>query len=124
MTTTTDEIKAIYGNASSLTDLQIESVCTMVSELVAELLASVDYSATMANAIERYLVAHFLVIAHDQGGITRKRTGTSEEEYRSLSTDTQGLASTLFGQQALALDFKGALTKLSANSIKAEFRVI
>lgn len=124
MTTSVDEIKAIYSGANALTDTQIESVIVLVSELVGELFINSGYSDVMTNAIERYMVAHYLAVAYDNGGVTRKRVGTSEEEYRTLSTDATGLASTIFGQQAQALDIKGVLVKMAANPVRAEFRVI
>ncbi len=124
MTVTVAEVKHICGMANALQDTLIQGVITMVSDLAVELFTTSGYSATMQNAIERYLVAHYLTIAYDQGGLARKRTGTSEEEYRTLSTEATGLALTIYGQQAQALDVKGALTSMSVKPTRAEFRVI
>lgn len=129
MAITIDEIKTFYPPASNLSDAQINMAIAIVNEISVEYLAPCGYSAEAIKSIELYLAAHFLQINYasgtdGSGAIIRKRTGDSEEQYRSVSNDAQGLMSTVYGQQGLALDFKGCLAPLTAQSIKAQFRVI
>tara|TARA_Y100000114_G_scaffold145913_1_gene156031 strand:+ start:415 stop:804 length:390 start_codon:yes stop_codon:yes gene_type:complete len=129
MAITIDEIKTFYPPAADLTDAQINMAIAIVDEISAEYLAPCGYTPEMQHSIELYLAAHFLQVNYASGvdgagSIIRKRTGESEEQYRAVSNDAKGLMSTIYGQQGLALDFKGCLTPLVAQSIKAQFRVI
>jgi hypothetical protein len=75
--------------------------------------------------ISIYLAAHFATLAIERGGLTRLKTGTSEEEYNTLfGRSDQGFRLTRYGQQAVALDTSGILDLMSRQSLQAEFRVV
>ena len=125
MSTTIPEVRAICAVAQSLTDAQVQALIDFATSLTSEWLVGSGYSTVILNAIDRFLAAHFMVLAYDQGGLVRKSTGSSEEQYRELSNDAAGLGSTIYGQQALALDLNGILSAMSTKSnTKAQFRVI
>ena len=125
MTVTVSEVRAIYNNAAPLQDIQIQAVIGFVDTLSAEWFTGIDYSATMLNAIQRFMVAHFLSVGFENGGVILKKTGQSEEQYNPLTRDAAGLGASIYGQQAMALDVKGILSAMAAKtSAKANFRVI
>lgn len=127
MTIVAQDIANVYSLAQELLTADasaLDTFVTIANNLGSTLLANCGYSADYQKIIEQYIGAHYVALAHENGGLVRKRTGDSEERYRELSTETYGLATTLFGQQAISLDTCGALASLSTKGLQAQFRVI
>ena len=99
------EVRAIIDVDTTITDLA--PFITIANLLVEDKLASSGTSEAMLKEIERWLAAHFVAIRDPRaksesiGGISVSYFGQAGE----------GLKSTLYGQQALALDLSGALAK-------------
>jgi len=100
------EVLAIIDVDSTITDLT--PFITIANLLVTEKLSTI-HSDDMLKEIERWLAAHFVAIRDPRaksesiGGISISYGGNMNGE---------GLRSTLYGQQVLALDFSGTLAKL------------
>jgi hypothetical protein len=81
-------------------------------------------SEPILTQIEIFLAAHFATLAVERGGLTREQQGQSSESYQMVSTRQTGLASTRFGQQALALDSTGTLAAVGSTKLRALFTVV
>jgi len=124
MAVTPEEVKGIYLEVSNLTDAQIQPFIDVTDAVSAKFLVSSTYSPDLIKSIELYLTAHYLSVSMEKGGLERKKTGDSEERYRSLSTEQSGIALSVYGQQALALDYDGELASLASSELSAQFRVV
>ena len=118
-----DELKD-YLNLSANETRNISIFLEMGNTLVEEMLATSGLSSRMLKLIELNLAAHFAVLSLEKGGLTRQKTGESEEGYRQDFTSKPNLSMTRYGQQAVALDSTGVLSSLNAPVGKAEFRVV
>lgn len=92
--------------------------------IIDEDFADVSLTQARADAITLNLAAHFSAIGLEKGGLTQQIVGKSEERYIGINNKNSGLALTRFGQQALALDTTGTLSKYATSPVKAEFEVI
>lgn len=92
--------------------------------IVEEDLVGKGLTAARLTQIEIFLAAHFATLAKEGGGIVRTSVGESAETYRTVKESYQGLTSTRFGQQAIALDTTGILASQGSGGMKAEFRVV
>jgi len=92
--------------------------------IVEEDLVGSGLSEARLTQIEIFLAAHFATLAKEGGGIVRTSAGESAETYRTVKEAYQGLTSTRFGQQAIALDTTGTLVSQGSGGMKAEFRVV
>ena len=81
-----------------------------------------ELSEAMLAKIELYLAAHFVALTEEGGGVVRTSFGDSADSYANIYE--AGFQSTRYGQQALALDTTGTLTRISKPTMKAEFRVV
>lgn len=96
----------------------------MAESIVTETIGT-KLTEARARLVSINLAAHFALLAIERGGLTRMKTGSSEEEYNSLfGRSDQGFALTRYGQQALALDISGSLYLMAQTKGKAEFRVV
>lgn len=100
------EVRAIIDVDSLLTD--ISPFITAANLIVTDKLASSGTSEEMLKEIERWLAAHFVAVRDPRsksesiGGITA---------HYFVGREGEGLRSTPYGQQALALDLTGILAK-------------
>lgn len=91
--------------------------------LVDERLADKGFSDDMLKTLELFLSAHFATLTLERGGLTVKEVGDAREEYQLLGQNNFGLASTRFGQQAIAMDSTNTLASLAAGK-KSLFRLV
>lgn len=80
------------------------------------------HSDTTLDDITLYLAAHFVALVEEGGAVTMRGLGEARDGFADVFS--AGLGSTRFGQTALALDTTGTLTRLTAPSLKAEFKVV
>lgn len=92
--------------------------------VVTEDLAGTTLSQERKDLINKYMAAHFTVVAIERGGLVRTKTGESTDTYREGSDSDRGYYLTRFGQQAVALDTSGTLALNASPTGKAEFRVV
>jgi hypothetical protein len=92
--------------------------------IVDEELVGKGLSDNRLKFIELHLESHFTVLSIEKGGLTRQKLDEAEEGYRQDFTSKPNLSMTRYGQQALALDTSGSLSKLDSPAGKAEFRVV
>lgn len=118
---TNEEVQSLLGESGVDMTPFITTAHLIVSE---ELANNTVLSDARKKQIELFLAAHFYVVIQERGGITREVIGDAEERYRLQSDTLTGLATTRFGEQALALDTSGSLAKMAANPVKATFRVV
>ena len=90
--------------------------------LITEHLASVGLSDRMLQKIELYLAAHYVALTEEGGGLTRSKLGDGDDSFANVYD--QGLRSTRYGQNALALDTTGTLSRVAQTQLKADFRVV
>jgi hypothetical protein len=95
----------------------------MATVIVTEDLAGKGLTDDRLDAIELNLAAHFAIISLERGGLIRQKVGASEEEYAPVN-GKNSLSTTLFGQQAAALDTSGALAALTAPALRARVEVV
>jgi len=95
---TSAEVKAIVD--TSITDLS--SFIDTADLIVREDLLDKGLSNHRLRQIELYLAAHFTVLTDEKGGVVSERAGQASESYRRFEGD--GLESTRYGMQAIALD--------------------
>jgi hypothetical protein len=91
--------------------------------LVDETLATSDLGEPRMKLLEKYLAAHLWTVAKEKGGLTMEKTGDAMNTYRA-PIDGEGLSSTRFGQQVMALDPTGLLYKVLTFSKKAQLRLV
>lgn len=113
-----DDVRAICDLDA---DLNVEPFILVASALVDAHLASVGLSATMLTEIERWLAAHFACVYDPR--LTEMGTGPDRVRYEGGATG-EGLKSTRYGQQAVALDSSGTLRRLAQGTQLASFEVL
>jgi hypothetical protein len=97
--------------------------------LVTEILGAAGLTQSRLDLITKYVAAHFVCLAEENGGLLSEKSGSSENRYMGVPTTyksvTRGLNITRYGQQALAMDTSGLLASATANSgVKARFGLI
>lgn len=117
------ELKTYLGQSPN-DDTDVTIFLDMASSLVDEELVGKGLSDNRLKYIELNLAAHYGILTIERGGLTRQKVGESEEGYRQDFTSKPNLSMTRFGQQALALDTSGVLSKMDSPAGKAEFRVM
>ena len=118
---TPDEVKEVIK--TTLENQVIKNSMIATANLVVDgNLLSYGHSTDLLRIIELYLAAHFVCLTEEKGGLVRSSTGDGAETYSDIYSE--GLKSTRFGQQALALDTSGALARISTTTLKAELRVV
>jgi hypothetical protein len=110
--TTVDDVKEIL-DTGSLTDAQITAFIGAATILVDDVSGDSCMDATRLAEIERWLAAHLVSMRALQP--VREKIGDASVTYGTSDAALgQGLKSTLYGQQALALDCSGILGRSSA----------
>jgi hypothetical protein len=79
-------------------------------------------TAERAKLVEKYLAAHFWVVAAEKGGLTSEKAGDATNAYQKVNGT--GLGSTRFGQQVQNLDPTGQIDMVLSYSRKAQLRVV
>lgn len=115
------EVNRIYSVANANDHLPFIETANLI---VTEELADQGLSAARLKQVELYLAAHYAVITLERGGLKSQKINEAEEDYKVIADKNQGIASTRFGQQAIALDTSGKLGELTSSILKAEFRVV
>lgn len=105
-------------------DMDVASFIEAASLIVDEELVNQGLTEARLELIERYLAAHFLTLTEERGGLIKSSAGLASDTYADIYG--KGFHSTRFGQQAVAFDTSGSLSKLSLSSEKlsAEFKVL
>jgi hypothetical protein len=122
--TTEEEVRDLVGAAA---DVAVLHHITDASLIVDEVLADCGMTPGRLALIEKYLAAHFHVMATENGGIIREKVGESEVSYvgaNSRAGSSEGLKASRFGQQAIALDTCGKLLAMSSPKKTAQLRVV
>jgi hypothetical protein len=120
---TQQEVKTNVGMVTAdATDLTL--FIDNATMIVDEELVGKGLSDNRLKFIELHLASHFTVLSIEKGGLTRQKLDEAEEGYRQDFTSKPNLSMTRYGQQALALDTSGSLSKLDSPAGKAEFRVV
>lgn len=114
---TDSEVKAIIDTA-----LDTTTFITTAHLIVTEDLDGLGYSDDRLKQIELYLAAHFTALMEENGGLTRRKFGDSDESYALVKGN--GLMMTRYGQQAMALDTSGKLKELNNTTLPALFTVL
>lgn len=109
---------------SIVPDTTLDLFCDMAALIRTETLASAGLSAARLDLIELNLAAHYAIVSIERGGLTAQAVGQSNEHFHLISDKVYGLASTRFGQQALALDTSNSLTGMASSPLKALFTVV
>ena len=121
-----DDLRAFANLPASnlVPDSTLQLFVDIANIIRVEDFSTASLSPGRLDMIELNLAAHFAVVSQEYGGLTSQTVGTSEERYHIFSDKLYGLASTRFGQQALALDTSGVLSTMTASPLKALFRVV
>jgi hypothetical protein len=124
--------------AARVTEQQVRDNLGLVAAETADLTIFIDNATMIVDEelvgkglsdnrlmfIELHLASHYAVLSLEKGGLTRQKIDEAEEGYRQDFTSKPNLSMTRYGQQALALDTSGTLSKMDAPAGKAEFRVV
>lgn len=115
------EVKAVIDTARDTTPF-----ISTADLIITEDLANAGLSTNRLTQIELYLAAHFVCITEERGGIKTEKVGDVSESYQPVAQgkDIGGLATTRYGQQALALDVSGTLQKMGKATLYAKFLLI
>jgi hypothetical protein len=121
MATTSTLVKQVYETSKD--ESAYDPFVATANLIVLEELADSGLTDARKDLIATYLAAHFAMISWEKGGVVRKKLGEADESYREWLG--QGLSTTPFGAQVVALDSSGTLVGIITNSgIKALFSVI
>lgn len=91
----------------------IEDASLLINDVVG---TPSSLSPARLKQLEKYLAAHFWVIAAEKGGLTSEKQGESENRY--AKNEGEGLSATRFGRLVKNLDTTGALDKVLSGSVK------
>ena len=117
---TTEAVRAIIR--TDLTDGQVGAVIGDAALFAEGCPKVAGYDGTRQAAIIKWITAHMIASTNAGGGsLTQKALGDASETY-ARPTLGLGLQGTSYGQQAIALDPSGCLSRLGA--MKAHFRAI
>jgi hypothetical protein len=119
---TPQEVKDLIGLVDADNEVDLTEHVNTAGIIVEEDLAASGQSTQRKKLVELYLAAHFATLAIERGSLRAEEVGESREEYRDI--DGEGLNSTRWGQQAVALDDSGTLSDIANPNLKAEFEVV
>lgn len=116
-----DDVKAVIDTARDTTPF-----IATADLIINENLANAGFSVERLTQIELYLAAHFVCITEERGGIKAEKIGDAAESYQPVSSGTNigGLATTRYGQQALAMDTSGTLKAMGTTTLNASFSLV
>ena len=113
---TADQVKTLID-----TERDIQSMLVTANTVVEEAYSGETISEALLTQVELYLAAHFVALTEESGSLLRDSIGESATTLANVYG--QGLASTRYGQSALAIDPTGSLANFGNAKPKAEFRV-
>lgn len=116
--TTSELVRALLGVADSVDVDPYIDTATMLVDKVATC-ANGSMSDQQLELIERWLSAHFGSVS-SAGRVKRKKIGDAELEFWDTKGN-MGVSSTFFGQQALAIDTSGCLTRLAVGAARSDW---
>ena len=116
----------IVADATMYPDTVIQQAIDDAQTIFGPLLQNAEcgYTEQQQSIILRYIIIHYMALGVEQGGIIRKRTGDSEENYVARQENLNGLGLTNWGTQALSMDTCGVLSSYVSSPMKAQFRVV
>ena len=104
---TAQEVKRIIATA-----LDDDAINQMIEDAAMLGGACVDgYDADRRKIIIRWLTAHLIASSHNEGALQSESLGDASETYARAQLG-DSLRGTVYGQQALALDAKGCLSRI------------
>lgn len=127
---TPSELRAYISAPASVVDATLQVYLDIANLVIVENLASAGFSTERLKLIELNLAAHFATqVPSSAGGsagqLESLRVGQSEETYKTYMTGEYGLATSVYGQIAMALDTTGTIAGLlAAKPLKAIFAVV
>jgi hypothetical protein len=96
---------------TELTDGQLWAFITTAHQLVVDRVQGKGLSEATMTQIEQYLAAHFVSLRDPR--VKMEKIGGEYQASYQIGDLGEGLASTVYGQTALALDSTGTLTQAS-----------
>lgn len=129
---TPDELRTYISAPESVIDDVLQLYLDAAYVIVDEELSTVGYSSDRLKLIELNLAAHFATNGpsvtggtYTSGQLEYIKVGSSEERYATMSNSSWGIATSVYGQIAMALDTSGKLAgQLASKPLKARFSVI
>jgi hypothetical protein len=97
--------------ATELTDEQIQAFITTAHQIVVDRVQGQGLSEDTMTQIEQYLAAHFVSLRDPR--VEMEKIGGEYQARYQIGDLGEGLASTVYGQTALALDSTGTLIQSS-----------
>ena len=119
MWTTIAQVKDAIYLSTDFTDSMVAQAISSAEVIVVNQIQPIETNEDILALVELYLAAHFCsvrepqIIKEDIGG----RDSTFKEERRPAMSG-YGLASTAFGQQAIAIDTTNVLSKMAKKDKK------
>jgi hypothetical protein len=112
--TTVTELRTLTGaEVGEATDVAMQMFIDQATTVVNELISDKGLSPAILTQITLYLSGHYYVMSIEGGGITYRKTGQSEERYKTFGFDGIGFMTSRFGQMACTLDTSGTLLGMS-----------
>lgn len=111
MPVTAEQVRSVLRVVSE--DTLVDEELTTAAELVTAHLGAASLSSSLLDRITLYVAAHLVSIGIPQARLSSIDVGGIRESYRD-ATAGDGLASTSWGQQAMALDPTGILASLAS----------
>lgn len=111
--TTAEAVQTLLGEAYQ-TAYPVTSVITTANLVVTKNCTDTAFTTDELEIIERYVAAHLYCISHPRA--TQEKAGSVSENKQHV--EGLGFNATEFGQQALLLDWSGALAALNTSAGK------
>lgn len=106
-TVTVEELKKIIE--TDLPDADLQAYIDTASIFVNEVLGSTSISELLKTQIAKWFAAHLLASTREQQ-LLEASAGSASAKFQAVVSD--GIGSTMYGQQVLALDTTGTFAKL------------
>lgn len=106
---------------TTLTSTQIDPFILGANAMVTDVLGTSSISESTLAEIERWISAHLVCVTKER---LAKKEGAGGASIEYAGDFGSGLSSTSYGQTAIALDYTGALSRLSDGRKKARVYAI
>lgn len=117
---TEGEVKALMR--TGLDESQLTPHLHTANAMINDVLAGMGYGDELLTKIELWLAAHFVSITDP--AVKSEQIGETNVTYHGNIIGGQGLSFTPYGQQVLALEYKGKFASLGNIKGSAEMKVI
>lgn len=129
MAVSRDDVKLLFKGSEieeALQESDIDDFIDSATLVATEDLSGKGLSSDRVDLITRYMAAHMIVLAVENGGLRRSRVGQADESYVVPPSNALGWNASRFGQLAVNLDTSGTLAQqvINSSSKQAEFRVV